>query len=1235
MKKDKWYQYSTYLIATVFLGIVIYGVFLLPVKVPIGQAGEFTTPDQASLPPTSPSVSPENLSPVPEPPQESLAQSPEIAEVEQLTKELVKKKEIVVPSIQQKGYRTLQKAVPAATLLKIAETRKTKMLTLAEKAPAAFLFYAIKAEMKNTFSSDVQQEIESETTQKATLNVIHIDDFEHRKAEYKYFLDENGRETSLYPVGEMPVKTSGTEVQVKGYRLANKMVAAVSPETFTVVKAAPLPDTIGDQKTLVLLIDFKDSPSQRPFTKEQIAESTFGRTQDLQKFYKETSYDQVSFSGDVIDWFRLPKDSSSSYYECTTVRDSDIQSVILANKIDLSKYDRLIIFAPSGCNRGAGTIGKRDFYVGGLTYRISITWSSFNLNTISHELGHNLGALHANAWDCQSGGPLYGDCRKIEYGNYYDIMGRGGINTAMHFNAVYIDLFKWLDSASTITISQSGRYTLSPLESKKGVRIARIQPPGYSSAPYYLEFRQGLGYDSGLNDPSHELNKKGLFINLQKGFDQDAILLKMTPPYCYYCSSSTKSIFTLNEGSFSDIKKGITIGPIAQVDANSITFDVTVHPVSCIQDKPRILSSETFSLTAGGLGAFIEVSNEDTVLCTPSLFQLTIHPPIGWKANVYQSVQINPQQSNFISFEIVPPDTKPGYYDGEFIVTNTNSKLSTTKKIIFEVLPKTCTLDSDCSAGQRCVKDKCVTEVSCTDSIKNGDETDIDCGGICLPCILEKECIKDKDCQSNKCDPQKKKCVQCIVENDCHLEDICTDNICVPRGISDLRLNPLSPDLVVSVNGTFINVHAPIERLLDNNTVIVVSPNKFGKFRMGDEVLLLDTDKGKYEFNQIKSINPSNETIFTFNTAVTLTTQNRSLQIVSVPHFTTVLIKKGAALTVEPYFFGLGGSGGVIAFRSRDKVIIDGMIDVKGRGYLGGGSFEGFDDGLSGDGPGAGSGGKKGNNLSLGGAGGGGAGHAFVGKAGICDHSKCACNDVFGDAGLAYGNENKLFLGSGGGSGYGDISINRTGGGGGSGGGIIFIATKQLTNNGLLTANGDDGEIGLSGGGGGSGGTVQLIIPNYIGPLPSVEGGKGSMACGLGGTASAGRVKIIECFADTDCDVGKKCYAQTNQTNKCVQCLTDGHCPPGNSCKNNQCVPLSECAGKANGTSCMTTGGTKGFCTAQKCIGCSAFCTGYSATACPINKCKVGRVCIPSYCNPKSHICTKDCGPKSYSSCSC
>jgi len=52
---------------------------------------------------------------------------------------------------------------------------------------------------------------------------------------------------------------------------------------------------------------------------------------------------------------------------------------------------------------------------------------------------------------------------------------------------------------------------------------------------------------------------------------------------------------------------------------------------------------------------------------------------------------------------------------------------------------------------------------SCTDGIKNGGESDVDCGGICSQCVLHKDCHASSDCASNRC--VETKCLECAPNN--------------------------------------------------------------------------------------------------------------------------------------------------------------------------------------------------------------------------------------------------------------------------------------------------------------------------------------------------------------------------------------------------------------------------------------------------------------------------------------
>jgi hypothetical protein len=75
-----------------------------------------------------------------------------------------------------------------------------------------------------------------------------------------------------------------------------------------------------------------------------------------------------------------------------------------------------------------------------------------------------------------------------------------------------------------------------------------------------------------------------------------------------------------------------------------------------------------------------------------------------------------------------------------------------------------CTVEVDCAAPNTClygVANGPVCHVPlCVDGIKDGGETDVDCGGgLCTPCPLGKQCFIDYDCASHACDALSHTCV--------------------------------------------------------------------------------------------------------------------------------------------------------------------------------------------------------------------------------------------------------------------------------------------------------------------------------------------------------------------------------------------------------------------------------------------------------------------------------------------
>ncbi len=86
---------------------------------------------------------------------------------------------------------------------------------------------------------------------------------------------------------------------------------------------------------------------------------------------------------------------------------------------------------------------------------------------------------------------------------------------------------------------------------------------------------------------------------------------------------------------------------------------------------------------------------------------------------------------------------------------------------------KHCIKDNDCKS-KYCYYGICTT-VSCSDGIQNQDETDIDCGGPCDKCDIGKRCRKNSDCTTDYC--QNGICANQAINKGCEITPNCTDQI--------------------------------------------------------------------------------------------------------------------------------------------------------------------------------------------------------------------------------------------------------------------------------------------------------------------------------------------------------------------------------------------------------------------------------------------------------------------------
>jgi hypothetical protein len=69
-----------------------------------------------------------------------------------------------------------------------------------------------------------------------------------------------------------------------------------------------------------------------------------------------------------------------------------------------------------------------------------------------------------------------------------------------------------------------------------------------------------------------------------------------------------------------------------------------------------------------------------------------------------------------------------------------------------------CLTTASCGGGQACVQHTCASP-SCANHVRDGDESDVDCGGSCPACALGRRCSSRRDCASNTCDPAMRRCI--------------------------------------------------------------------------------------------------------------------------------------------------------------------------------------------------------------------------------------------------------------------------------------------------------------------------------------------------------------------------------------------------------------------------------------------------------------------------------------------
>jgi hypothetical protein len=319
------------------------------------------------------------------------------------------------------------------------------------------------------------------TVETGTLGVVHKDGFGQGPTEFDYTLKQGDRTREVLPT-QLGNAGDGDRVEVRGREVNGRLVGSV-------VSTKAVRTLSAGQRSLAVVLVNWTGDQREPWTPAEVRQQIFDGGASLNAFYKEETYDQISFTGDVLGWYTIDAPSTGCNGQISWWQYKADQAAAADGK-NLNGYDHVMyVFPQSDCSAGGMGIvnGPYSWIFGSIDPAITI-----------HEMGHNLGLHHANSYSCTSNGStvtISNNCTSWEYGDPFDVMGSGG---AHHNSGWHLQKLGVLAPSDIKTITQSGTYTLhsalTQTSEPSTLRIPRTYGPNGSVLDYYyLEIRQPGG----------------------------------------------------------------------------------------------------------------------------------------------------------------------------------------------------------------------------------------------------------------------------------------------------------------------------------------------------------------------------------------------------------------------------------------------------------------------------------------------------------------------------------------------------------------------------------------------------------------------------------------------------------------------------------------------------------------------------------------------------------------------
>jgi len=336
-------------------------------------------------------------------------------------------------------------------------------------------------------------------------------------------------------------------------------------------------------------------------TEPQTEASAYANVKALTDYYQEQSYGRLTFVGTVTPLLMLPHTEAWYVNDYNTVGDihplalmADAKEAARAAGFITEDFQNftLIYSSSLGSFLGVSNVGAAN------------SWVKTNaLSVLEHEVGHNLGIMHANSWDT-SGASVIGPGANVEYGHPKDVMG-GGVSGS-HFNASLKEQTKWIAPENYHTVLQSGTYRISQFDqpSQDPARRYSLKVAKDFDRDYWLEFRQKFNTNpwwtngASINWSPWGVNT-GIASTTAQGSDLGTQLLDLTPGSPDPLEDSPLVIGR----TFSDNEAGVHITPIGKGGTTPESLDVVVNVGTFAGNHAPTLTLTADNLTIAANGS--------------------------------------------------------------------------------------------------------------------------------------------------------------------------------------------------------------------------------------------------------------------------------------------------------------------------------------------------------------------------------------------------------------------------------------------------------------------------------------------------------------------------------------------------------------------------------------------------------------------------------------------------------